>query len=195
MVFFAVPTWGHATPLALTPISPETVLIAVTPEAPPSSAALAMVTISVMFGVSFTKNGILMLSLTHPQIPLTSSSFYQNVLDMNQEKRVELVSYLSTCKPHSRLAHSMRTAQVQLQHVSATFFSFPRQFSPILLAISAHNRSDDDLNMFHNLHLIIPSSKTLSRIDYLCWKVLLQLLDPLQPKLAVLFRNHFDVQK
>lgn len=42
----------------LSPIRPETVLVAVQPLAPPSRAATAMLTMSVTLGVSFAKNGL-----------------------------------------------------------------------------------------------------------------------------------------
>eukprot|EP01137_Pigoraptor_chileana_P009089 Opistho-2@56828 len=73
VVFFSAPTAGHADALDLTPISPDTVLVAVAPDAPPSCAAIAISTMSVTFGVSLAKKGILIAARTHRQILRTSS--------------------------------------------------------------------------------------------------------------------------
>lgn len=55
---FLLPTLGHALPSGCNPISPDTVFVAVTPSAPPSLAARAILRMSVMFGVILAKNGI-----------------------------------------------------------------------------------------------------------------------------------------
>lgn len=95
VVRLSAPTAGHGVPSERNDINPCTVLIAETPSAfpadfffcftlkmflllsyvlhthKPSYAALAIETISVMFGVSLTKNGILTASRTHKEIFLT----------------------------------------------------------------------------------------------------------------------------
>lgn len=55
VVRLPAPTAGQGVPSAFNPMRPETVLVAVTPSAPPSLAALAMLTISVTFGVNLAK--------------------------------------------------------------------------------------------------------------------------------------------
>merc|ERR1719384_47086 len=72
VVFFSLPMLGQALPLALSPMRPDTVLMAVTPSAPPSWAARAIWTMLVTFGVSLANTGILLTSFTHLQIFLPS---------------------------------------------------------------------------------------------------------------------------
>ena len=73
VVLCASPTAGQATPLDWSPMRPDTVLMAVTPSAPPSLAARAISTISVTFGVILAKNGTLTAALTHRQMFRTNS--------------------------------------------------------------------------------------------------------------------------
>ena len=57
--------------------SPDTVLVAVTPSACPSYAALAMATTEVTLGVNLAKKGIVTAALTHRQIFRTNSGSYE----------------------------------------------------------------------------------------------------------------------
>jgi hypothetical protein len=58
------------------PCIDDTVLIAVTPLAPPSCAALAIASIDVMLGVILAKNGIFTAARTHSQIDLTNDGVW-----------------------------------------------------------------------------------------------------------------------
>mmetsp|Transcript_11752 Transcript_11752/g.29696 ORF Transcript_11752/g.29696 Transcript_11752/m.29696 type:complete len:203 (+) Transcript_11752:932-1540(+) len=73
VVRFSLPTAGHALLSPCTPISVDTVLMAVTPDAPPSCAARAMTVMSVTLGVSLAKNGMVHTSFSQRQISSTSS--------------------------------------------------------------------------------------------------------------------------
>mmetsp|Transcript_28543 Transcript_28543/g.67489 ORF Transcript_28543/g.67489 Transcript_28543/m.67489 type:complete len:311 (+) Transcript_28543:187-1119(+) len=69
------PTPGQGDALELSPMRPDTVLMAVTPEAPPSQAACAISRTSVMLGVILAKKGMSgpAASRTHWQICVTTS--------------------------------------------------------------------------------------------------------------------------
>lgn len=69
---------------------PETVLVAVTPSACPSKAALAMATIDVTFGVSLAKNGILTAARTQRQMLRTSSGSCQSYQSSSIDGRPEI---------------------------------------------------------------------------------------------------------
>merc|ERR1719468_629246 len=76
VVFFSLPMLGQALPLALSPMRPDTVLMAVTPSAPPSLAALAISTMLVTLGVSLANTGMVETSLTQPQMSRTMWGFW-----------------------------------------------------------------------------------------------------------------------
>ena len=79
VVFSSLPTAGQALELPFSPMRPETVLMAVTPSAPPSLAARAIFTISVMLGVILAKNGILTAALTQRQMFRTKSGSWDRL--------------------------------------------------------------------------------------------------------------------
>mmetsp|Transcript_27773 Transcript_27773/g.41074 ORF Transcript_27773/g.41074 Transcript_27773/m.41074 type:complete len:266 (+) Transcript_27773:711-1508(+) len=79
----SLPTLGQAVPSGVKCIKPDTVLVAVTPVAPPSCAARAMWTISVTFGVSLAKTGMPSLaSATHPQMVRTMLGSWPHAMPM-----------------------------------------------------------------------------------------------------------------
>merc|ERR1719480_766779 len=80
--FTALPLLGQAFPLALRPMRPDTVLMAVTPSAPPSLAALAIWTMLVTLGVSLANTGMLETSLTQEQMSRTMSGFWPHARPM-----------------------------------------------------------------------------------------------------------------
>ena len=162
MVRFRVPTAGHEDPsLTRMPIRPESVLVAVTPSAPPSFAAIAVRNIRKQMTINDDNESIRVFRKERA-VRGDERTNGHDVGDVGRELHEEGQAHggahpprdvahelrvLAAREAHAALAHPVRTREVQLERVGAGRLGLARQLLPVVLVEAAHYARDHHLQV------------------------------------------------